>query len=241
MGVETVGRRAVWGIAVSIIGIAFVILSSADSNDGQPSVVGDLLILASVVCWAFYTHLMRPVHAANRRNPDRDLVAHRRHDPGASLLALPAILRADWRAVAPLTWGAIFYSGVGSMGIAYLFWYRGVARDRLDPHGDVLEPAADRCARRVVAAARRTADAHAGNRRGRRARRTPAHAAACPRPNPRTANEGRAVRHRRHAALDERRRPARDGARAESEHRHDADPPTIGTTERPTGRSCARR
>ena len=26
----------------------------------------------------------------------------------------------------PLTWGAVGYSGVGAIGLAYLFWYRGV-------------------------------------------------------------------------------------------------------------------
>src|SRR5476649_2727657 len=60
MGVEKVSVRAVWGIALSITGIAFVIMSSADSSEGTASVTGDLLILASVVCWSFYTHLMRP-------------------------------------------------------------------------------------------------------------------------------------------------------------------------------------
>ncbi len=125
MGVEKVTGRAVWGIALSIAGIAFVILSSADSNDGQPSVVGDLLILISVVCWSFYTHLMRPF----TQRIDGIQIATWSLIGGTIpvvLLALPAIARANWPAVVPLTWGAIFYSGVGSMGIAYLFWYRGV-------------------------------------------------------------------------------------------------------------------
>jgi drug/metabolite transporter (DMT)-like permease len=42
------------------------------------------------------------------------------------VLGAPAIARAHWAEVVPLTWVAILYSGIGSMGIAYLFWYRGV-------------------------------------------------------------------------------------------------------------------
>ena len=125
MGVEKVSVRAVWGITLSIAGIAFVILSSADSSDGQSSVIGDLLILASVVCWSFYTHLMRPY---THRIDGMQIATWALVGGTIPVLAIatPAILRANWSAVVPLTWGAILYSGIGSMGIAYLFWYRGV-------------------------------------------------------------------------------------------------------------------
>jgi drug/metabolite transporter (DMT)-like permease len=125
MGVEKVSKRAVLGIVISLAGIAFVILTSADSQEGTPSMVGDLLVLASVVCWSFYTHLMRPytVRIDGIQIATWSLI-------GGTIpvlaIATPAIVRANWPAVVPLTWGAILYSGIGSMGIAYLFWYRGV-------------------------------------------------------------------------------------------------------------------
>ena len=125
MGVEKVSLRAVWGIALSIAGIAFVILSSANSSEGQSSAFGDLLVLASVVCWSFYTHLVRPY----THRIDGIQIATWSLIGGTIpvlVIATPAILRANWTAVVPLTWGAILYSGIGSMGIAYLFWYRGV-------------------------------------------------------------------------------------------------------------------
>ena len=125
MGVESVNLRAVWGIALSIAGIAFVIVSSASGSEGHSSAVGLLLILASVVCWSFYTHLVRPY----THRIDGIQVATWSLIGGTIpvlVIAAPSILRANWSAVVPLTWGAIFYSGVGSMGIAYLFWYRGV-------------------------------------------------------------------------------------------------------------------
>ncbi len=125
MGVETVSRKAVWGITLSIAGIAFVILSSAGTNDGDSSMLGDLLVLGSVVCWAFYTHLMRPY----THRVDGMQIATWALIGGTIpvvIIAMPAILRTNWATVVPLTWGAILYSGIGSMGIAYLFWYRGV-------------------------------------------------------------------------------------------------------------------
>jgi drug/metabolite transporter (DMT)-like permease len=125
MGVETVGRRAVVGIAISLAGIAFVILTSSDANEGNPSMIGDLLVLASVVCWSFYTHLMRPytVRIDGIQIATWSLIGG---TIPVFLIGIPSMMRVHWGAVAPLTWSAILYSGIGSMGIAYLFWYRGV-------------------------------------------------------------------------------------------------------------------
>jgi drug/metabolite transporter (DMT)-like permease len=125
LGAERVSVRAVCGIALSITGIAFVIIGSADSAEGHASVVGDLLILGSVVCWAFYAHLVRPY---TRRIDGIQIAAWALLGGTIPMVvvASPAIHRADWAAVAPLTWCAILYSGIISLGIAYLFWYRGV-------------------------------------------------------------------------------------------------------------------
>ena len=124
MGFEKVSRRAMLGIAISLAGVAFVILSSADSNEGQPSVIGDLLVLGAVVCWSFYAHLVRPY--AQRVEGIQVATWSLVGGTLPILIAgMPSILRVNWPAVAPLTWGAMLYSGIGSMGIAYLFWYRG--------------------------------------------------------------------------------------------------------------------
>ncbi len=125
LGVESVRPRAIAGIAIAIAGIAFVVLGSATSEEGDSRVVGDLLILGSVVCWAFYTQLLRPY---TRRLDSVQIAAWTLVGGTIPLLlfSAPAIARTHWRDVAPLTWGAILYSGIGSMGIAYLFWYRGV-------------------------------------------------------------------------------------------------------------------
>jgi drug/metabolite transporter (DMT)-like permease len=125
LGVERVNPRQVAGIALSVSGVAFVILSSAAAHEGSASVVGDLLILGSVVCWAFYTHLVRPF---THRLDGLQIAAWTLLGGTVPVLVLgmPAITRADWSGVTALTWAAVLYSGVGSMGIAYLFWYRGV-------------------------------------------------------------------------------------------------------------------
>jgi drug/metabolite transporter (DMT)-like permease len=42
------------------------------------------------------------------------------------LVAMPSLWRTEWTMIAPLTWGAVAYSGLFAMVIAYLIWYRGV-------------------------------------------------------------------------------------------------------------------
>jgi drug/metabolite transporter (DMT)-like permease len=124
MGFEKVSRRAVLGIVIAFAGIAFVILGSADSSEGNPSMIGDLLVLCAVVCWAFYAHLVRPF----AQRIDGIQVATWVLVGGACpivLAGIPSILHTDWHTVGGLTWAAILYSGIISMGIAYLFWYRG--------------------------------------------------------------------------------------------------------------------
>ncbi len=125
-GVEGIERRAVLGIGLSFVGIAIVVLESSQGETaGGAQVLGDLLILASVVAWAFYTTFMRDY---TRRIEGVQIA-------GWTLLggtlpivivAGPALGRTDWPAITSLTWGAVVYSGVGAIGLAYLFWYRGV-------------------------------------------------------------------------------------------------------------------
>ena len=125
MGVEKSSVRAMAGIALSIAGVAFVIMSSAASASGQSSVIGDLLILTSVLCWSFYTHLVRPF---TQRIDGLQIAAWTLVGGTIPvlLLAVPSIIRTNWGAVNALTWAAVCYSGIASMGIGYLIWYRGV-------------------------------------------------------------------------------------------------------------------
>jgi drug/metabolite transporter (DMT)-like permease len=125
-GVERIERRAVLGIGLSFVGIAIVVLgSSQGATEGGSQVLGDLLILVSVVAWAFYTTFMRDY----TKRIEGVQIAGWTLLGGTLpvlLVASPALTRTNWHAITPLTWGAVVYSGVGAIGVAYLFWYRGV-------------------------------------------------------------------------------------------------------------------
>lgn len=125
LGVERISRRAVMGIACSITGIAFVILGSAATHSEDASVVGDLLILISVVCWSFYTHLMTPMLSRVSGLQITTWTVVGGTIP-MLMFAMPDIVHVQWSQVGPLAWGAVFYSGLAAMGVANLFWFRGV-------------------------------------------------------------------------------------------------------------------
>jgi drug/metabolite transporter (DMT)-like permease len=123
-GHEKLPLRAVAGIALSIAGVLLV-LSGTISADGTAHLAGDLMILAAVVAWAFYTVLLLPI----TRRADAVQIAAWSLLGGVIpliLVAMPSLWRTEWTAIAPLTWGAIMYSGLFAMVIAYLIWYRGV-------------------------------------------------------------------------------------------------------------------
>lgn len=123
-GHEKLPLRAVVGIALSITGVVLV-LGGTISADGASHLVGDLMILAAVVAWAFYTTLLLPF---TKRVDALRLAAWTLLGGVLPLvvIASPALWRTDWGAVTPLTWSAVLYSGLMAMVVAYLLWYRGV-------------------------------------------------------------------------------------------------------------------
>lgn len=125
-GSEVTSRRGVLGIALSLIGIGLVVLGSSESTaGGSSSLLGDLLILASSICWSLYSVLVKPyteriqglpLHATTMLGGAIPLV----------IVALPALLQTHWTSLSAGAWGAFAYSGLLALTLAYLFWYRGV-------------------------------------------------------------------------------------------------------------------
>lgn len=124
-GVERASVRAVLGIALSMAGIGLIVLSSSQVGVGQSTVLGDLLVLGGCLTWALYTVLLKPY----TERVDGVLLSAVTMVGGTVVLmiaAAPAMLAAPWRSLPALGWGAMAYSGLGALVLAYLFWYRGV-------------------------------------------------------------------------------------------------------------------
>jgi len=126
-GVERIGGRSTLGVALSIAGVALVVIGApqAVSGEMQSTLLGNLLMVGCALCWAVFTILLKPY---THRIDAIQLSAITMVGGTALLLVFAAapIARTDWTAVGPLTWGAVAYSGLFALVIAYLFWYRGV-------------------------------------------------------------------------------------------------------------------
>ncbi len=124
-GLERVRRLTLAGIALSVGGVALVIAGSAGASNGEATLLGSLLVFGGVLCWTVYTILLQPY---TKRIHVVQLSAITMVGGAVPLLIVstPALIATDWAGVSLGGWLALFYASVVSMGIAYLFWYRGL-------------------------------------------------------------------------------------------------------------------
>ena len=124
-GMERVKRTTLVGIGLSVIGVALVIVGSANEPSGKTTLLGSLLVFCGVICWTLYTIGLQPY---TRRIDITQLSAITLVGGAVPLLIVsaPALMSTNWSAVGVGGWLAVFYSSVISMGVAYFFWYRGL-------------------------------------------------------------------------------------------------------------------
>ncbi|MBX9928053.1 MAG: DMT family transporter [Gemmatimonadaceae bacterium] len=124
-GIERLAAKQVIGIACSILGLSLVVLGSATGHVGDTDIRGDLLVLTACVAWAAYTVLLKPM---THRIESVHVAAYTLLGGTIplALIASPAIARAAWTSLPLSVYGALAYSGIVALVLAYLFWYRGV-------------------------------------------------------------------------------------------------------------------
>lgn len=124
-GIERSGKRVLSGIALSIVGVGFVVLGSTTLPERDSTLLGSLLVFSGVLCWTAYTVGLQPF--AKRMDPVQlGAIAMVGGVLPLIVTTTPAILRMDWALVTIGGWAAIFYASVLSMVVGYLFWYRGL-------------------------------------------------------------------------------------------------------------------
>lgn len=122
-GHERISRQRWIGAAISFAGLYLVV--GGQAGLGNP--FGDLLVLASTVCWATYSVASVPL--LKRHSPM--VVTGYTMSVGATaytLAAVPALRAMDWAQVSMTGWGLMVASAVFALGLAYLIWYSSVQR-----------------------------------------------------------------------------------------------------------------
>ena len=125
-GVEKISARAWGGIVLSIVGVGIVMLGSAAGGvSKQDSLLGVFLVFCGVLCWSMYTVGMQPLtHRVDAVQLSAFTMAGGMIPLAfATPFAVSSIASAH---VSMIAWWCVLYSSVISIGIAYLFWYRGI-------------------------------------------------------------------------------------------------------------------
>jgi drug/metabolite transporter (DMT)-like permease len=123
---ERVSRAAWGGIGLSFAGIALVLAGRGVSISFN-TLLGDLLVLLSAICWAIYTMGARPLLARYSALKTTTLTML----SGTPLLVLAGIqgmLTLSWASVPAVAWGGLLYSAGLSIVLAYIIWYSSVQR-----------------------------------------------------------------------------------------------------------------
>ncbi len=123
-GLERASRRVLSGIALSILGVGFVVLGSTASSSRENTFLGSLLVFSGVLCWTAYTVGLQPL--TKRINPIQLAAIPMIGGTIPLFITIPAIIETDWTAVTLGGWMSMLYASVLSMVVGYLFWYRGL-------------------------------------------------------------------------------------------------------------------
>lgn len=129
-GVERVEPKGWLGVGLSVVGIIFIILGGngqAEFQFGGASLIGDILVVLAMLCWSSYTLLVRPMLRLYSSVTVTALPTAIGTIP-LVLVATPSFVTLNWSEVPFIAWGALVFSGVFGITLAYFFWNFGVSR-----------------------------------------------------------------------------------------------------------------
>lgn len=122
--IERLTLRGAEGLVLATAGVVLVIASGGLHFSGT-TLLGDLLTLGAVFCWAFFTlgvrrlsHSMSSlaITAWSMLTGAIPLV----------LMGLPDLARLDWKRTTVGGWGGLLYSSVFSLVVGYILWNRSI-------------------------------------------------------------------------------------------------------------------
>lgn len=127
IGLERITRFTVFGLALALGGI-LIVVGSRGAALSSKTMIGDLLILSSVACWAAYVLGMRTVkdNISSLRATTLTMITGA---PGLVMFGLPGLVeihKSDWNGIGSLAIFGVIYSASLALVACYLLYNRTV-------------------------------------------------------------------------------------------------------------------
>lgn len=124
IGVDRLRARGWLGVAISLVGVALVVLGRPGEVGGD--LAGVAFLLAASLSWGVSTVVSRPVLERGATSLGLAFWGVLIALPLLVALSIPEMAATPWHEVDALDWLALVYSGSLSTGIAYWLWNRSV-------------------------------------------------------------------------------------------------------------------
>jgi drug/metabolite transporter (DMT)-like permease len=125
LGHERISRVHWIGVAVSILGVYFIVGRGASLRGA--AVQGDLTVAVAMVCWAIYTLGSSRLMARHSPLYVTGMTMALGGLPYAALM-FPQVSQVAWSRVSAFTLSAIVFSALLALCLSYLIWYAAVQR-----------------------------------------------------------------------------------------------------------------
>ena len=126
LGAERITRPVGAAIGLGTLGVVLVVLGHGRGLGFSPATLpGDALTLLAVVFWASFTHGVRRIGASVSPLQVATFTTLG-GAPGLVLAGWTDLRAQDWSAVSAASWGALLYSALLSIVVAYVIWNRSV-------------------------------------------------------------------------------------------------------------------
>jgi drug/metabolite transporter (DMT)-like permease len=128
LSIELLNRLKTIGVFLGFAGVVFIIIYGKNPiTFGSDTFVGDIAIVTAAVVWATFTifskqHLVRytPLQFSAFMTTLGAITL--------TLIAIPYSKETAWESVSAAAYGGVVYSGLLSIGLAYLIWNNGLQR-----------------------------------------------------------------------------------------------------------------
>ncbi len=124
-GHERLRWRDLAGLTLSTTGLALVV--GGDAIGFRGALAGNVLMLGAAVLWTAYTIAAKPLVDVLGARATTAWTMGLGAIP-LILVCMPSVAAQRWSAVGAGAWAAAVFSSLGALVLAYLIWYRGVAR-----------------------------------------------------------------------------------------------------------------